>query len=89
MWSHINVRPDTALVDEKVDIEITGLEPESLVTIRSKMTERKMTFESHAHYTANSKGVVNLGEQPSVGGNYTTCTSVLPSICLYVELYYN
>ncbi len=68
MPPNIRVTPASALVDEKVAIEITGLEPGSTVTLRAQMEERKMKFESHGHYIADLDGKIDLRERPSVGG---------------------
>ncbi|XP_072030525.1 acyl-coenzyme A amino acid N-acyltransferase 1-like [Amphiura filiformis] len=70
MAPRIKVTPASALVDDKVATVITGLEPGSTVTIRAQMQERKMRFESHAHYIADLDGKVDFNERPSVGGSY-------------------
>ncbi len=86
MAVNIKVTPASALVDEKVAIETTGLEPGSTVTIRAQMTERKWKFESHAHYIADLNGKIDFSIQPSAGGSYVGTYNITNSRDQHVSL---
>ncbi|XP_022094610.1 acyl-coenzyme A amino acid N-acyltransferase 1-like isoform X2 [Acanthaster planci] len=71
----LSVTPPSSLVDSKVTIRATGLEANSFVTIRSvskqEMPSGVVKYEGHAHYIADSTGVVSVPDQISLGGTYT------------------
>ncbi|MGN7381346.1 acyl-CoA thioesterase/bile acid-CoA:amino acid N-acyltransferase family protein [Paenibacillus sp. SAFN-117] len=68
------VEPDTALVDQKVSIRMTGLEPGEQVTLRAAMTEMPGAVyeaESFATFIAGVNGEVHLDQQAPVAGTYS------------------
>ena len=67
----VQAAPQLTLVDEKVNINLRGLEPGSKVTLRSQLNEMRMKFESHAHYQADEKGELSLAHSASTGGSFT------------------
>ena len=58
-------------MDEKVAIRITGLEPESKITVRASIDEEGTRFESFANYVATYDGLVDMTKQPSLNGTFT------------------
>ena len=69
----ITVHPAlTTTVDQKVDITVSNLFSEQLVTLRARtIDDSKIDFESFAHYKADKNGEVLVSSQPSLGGSYT------------------
>ncbi|KAL5008200.1 hypothetical protein ScPMuIL_013781 [Solemya velum] len=67
----ITITPDEALVDEKVVINVTGLEKHQLVTLHASLTHDKKTFASCASYVADDTGTVSSERDTSVQGTYT------------------
>ncbi|KAL5008197.1 hypothetical protein ScPMuIL_013778 [Solemya velum] len=67
----ITITPDEALVDEKVVINVTGLEKHQLVTLHASLTHDKKTFASCASYVADDTGTVSSERDSSVQGTYT------------------
>ena len=65
----INVKPDVML-DETLDIAVTGLAAESKITLRLYLKQTKGEFDSHGQYIADCNGQIRLNEDPSVGGTY-------------------
>ena len=65
----INVKPDV-LLDETLDISVTGLAADSKITMRLYLKQTKAEFEACGQYIADSKGQIRLNEDPSVGGSY-------------------
>ena len=63
--------PSPALVDDKTRYSIEGLKANQSVTIMAVLKEGNLTYISHAHYTADDKGSVDMSKLPSVGGSYT------------------
>jgi len=62
----------TTTVDQKVDITVSNLSPEQLVTLRARtIDDSKIVFESFAQYKADKNGEVLVSSQPSLGGSYT------------------
>lgn len=69
--SFISVKPKSCLVDDKVKIFVSGLEPEQHVTLEAKIVgEKGEVFGSHAHYIADNDGEVHVGRDSSFGGSY-------------------
>ena len=67
----ICVEPKSRLVDDKVEIFVSGLEPEQHVTLEAKLVDEKgYVFKSHAHYIADNVGEVDVGRDLSLGGSY-------------------
>jgi len=77
----IQIQPDPSLVDEKVDIIISGLKPNQSVTLKATMEENQPSpwgvgdnkgrvWQSYAEFTADENGTVDLSEQAPVQGTY-------------------
>ena len=69
--SVISVEPNSSLVDKKVKILVSGLEPNQNVTLQARMVgEKGEVFESYAHYIADKDGGIDVRSDPSFGGAY-------------------
>ena len=66
----ISAVPASAMVDQRINISVTGLEAGSLVTLRCCMTEGKYEFDAHAHFIADTYGRLRLTHNPSIGGSF-------------------
>ena len=67
------------MVDEPLDIVISGLKPEQNVTLRATSTSgggNVTLFQSFAHYEADMNGCVKIKEQESKGGTYSGVESM-------------
>ena len=74
----IKVHPDGhLLVDDKLEIKVTGLPQHQKTTLHAVITEGGNVFESCSCYTADDNGEVNLATQPSIAGSYTGRPTVL------------
>lgn len=68
----ISVEPASALIDEPLIIQFTGLTPKSRVTLSMKTTDAgNVTWSSSATFIANHKGILNLAEQAPTKGSYS------------------
>ena len=67
----ITVTPSSALVDQKVDIVVKGLNPGRMVTVVATVQENNAKFESRAVFKANESGMVLNRSTPSTAGTYT------------------
>lgn len=65
-----------ALVDTPVSIRVTGLQSDQPVVVRARMALGTRTLESFAAFTADSDGVVALGELQPVYGTYATADAM-------------
>ena len=66
------VRPDgQLLVDEKLEIIITGLAQHQKTTIHAVTRERDIMFESCCCFMSDENGEINLATQASLSGSYT------------------
>ena len=65
----INVKSDV-LLDETLDISVTGLAADSKITMRLYLKQAKAEFGAHGQYIADYNGRIRLTEDPSVGGSY-------------------
>ncbi|GIP31593.1 acyl-CoA thioesterase/bile acid-CoA:amino acid N-acyltransferase family protein [Paenibacillus sp. J2TS4] len=68
------IEPETALVDQKVDIRLTGVEPGRHVTIRARMNEMPGAVyeaESYATFIAGSSGEIRLDQEAPIEGTYS------------------
>lgn len=64
--------PHSALVDEPVHIQVTGLAPFQVVCLQASLKDEKGNlFGSKAYYKASETGKVDLERDPSLGGDYT------------------
>ncbi|KAM4877786.1 acyl-coenzyme A amino acid N-acyltransferase 2-like [Thomomys bottae] len=67
----LTATPESALADEPLAIQVTGLPPSQVVTLKASLTdERGKLFLSRAFYRANEAGQVDLERDPSLGGDY-------------------
>ena len=67
----ISVEPSSYLVDDKVKIFVTGLQPKQNVTLQARIAgEKGEVFESYAHYIAAKDGGVDVSCDSSLGGFY-------------------
>ncbi|XP_059745312.1 acyl-coenzyme A amino acid N-acyltransferase 2 [Bos taurus] len=67
----LTVTPASALADEPVHIQATGLPPLQMVTLIATMKDDKGNlYRSRAFYRANEAGELDLKRDPAVGGHY-------------------
>ena len=66
------VRPDRhLLIDEELEIRITGLAKHQKTTLHAVTREGNSVFESCCCYTSDDNGEVNLATHPSLSGSYS------------------
>jgi len=63
--------PAQPLLDDVVQVQLTGLKPGVAVTVTAEADLRGRTFRSHATFTADDAGQVNLSRQAPTAGTYT------------------
>ncbi|XP_072019187.1 bile acid-CoA:amino acid N-acyltransferase-like [Amphiura filiformis] len=63
--------PTTSLMDEEVQIKLSGFDPGSKVTVRSFLPEPGLHFEAHGHFMVDGNGEISMEQNPSLGGTYT------------------
>ncbi|XP_069484946.1 acyl-coenzyme A amino acid N-acyltransferase 1-like [Ambystoma mexicanum] len=69
--SHLVVIPKVALADEPLRIQVSGLGPNQLVTLRASLTDEKgVLFQSKAFYRADNAGNVDLDRAGATGGDF-------------------
>jgi dienelactone hydrolase len=67
----LKVDPLLSLLDEEVDISVTGLKPHEEVSIRSSMyDEEGRLWSSSALFKADSHGNIRVGDQAPLKGHY-------------------
>lgn len=67
----ITVEPRDALIDQRVSVRITGLEPLQRVTLTAVSTDAaKRQWMSTATFEANRRGAVNLDRVRPISGSY-------------------
>jgi hypothetical protein len=67
----IEVTPNPALVDEKLDIRIRGLEPGKTVVVRAFLEDKDgRKWQSYAGFAADPDGKVDLSRRSPVNGTY-------------------
>lgn len=67
----ITVAPEQALVDEQVSIRLSGFAPHQRITLRAQMhDDSNGLWKSHATFTADHQGRVNVGTQRPLSGTY-------------------
>ncbi|KAM9330050.1 acyl-coenzyme A amino acid N-acyltransferase 1-like [Gastrophryne carolinensis] len=67
----LKVSPEVVLVDESVRIQVSGLPPEELITLRAWLKDEKdKIFHSRAFYRSNHEGKVDLEQSPATGGDF-------------------
>lgn len=68
----IHIKPDTALVDERVSIRVTGLASGQTVAIKATMIDRTgREWASRAVFTADRSGIIDLSRQAPTEGSYS------------------
>ena len=68
----ISVQPISSLIDDKVRISASGLQPKQKITLESKMFgDKGEVFESHAHFMADKDGEVDVCRDSSLAGSYS------------------
>ncbi|XP_029430758.1 bile acid-CoA:amino acid N-acyltransferase [Rhinatrema bivittatum] len=66
------VTPEVSLADEPLRIQVSGLAPLQIVTLRASLTDEKgVGFQSRAFYRSNEAGEVNLERDAATGGDYS------------------
>lgn len=66
------VAPASALMDEVLDVRISGLRPGQRVTLRATMPDSaQRTWRAEAVFVANSRGEINIARDASLAGSYT------------------
>jgi dienelactone hydrolase len=67
----LSINPLDSLVDELLQIKITGLRPRQPVIIRASITDSNdKHWQSYAGFYADNQGVVDLSTQPPANGTY-------------------
>src|SRR6185369_6838283 len=67
----IHVRPQRSMVDEPLEIHLTGLQPQQQVTLHAAQTDdHQRTWRSHATSAADSTGQIDVARQTPVSGTY-------------------
>src|SRR5437879_6033698 len=68
----VHVEPQRSMVDEPLDIRVTGLEPGQRVTLRAAQTDDlARTWRAHATFVADSNGQIDVAALAPVSGSYT------------------
>ena len=67
----LHVSSNEPLVDDLINIRVTGLTASHHVTILARLAERDKRLYSLAQYEADQSGEVNLEQSESLGGLYT------------------
>ena len=68
----IAVAPRQALVDEQVDIRLSGFAPHQRITLHAQMhDDSNGVWESDATFTSDDRGRVDVGTQRPLSGTYT------------------
>ncbi|XP_012493727.1 PREDICTED: bile acid-CoA:amino acid N-acyltransferase [Propithecus coquereli] len=67
----LTATPASALADDSVHIQVTGLPPFQVVTLKASLKDEKGNlFQSKAFYRANEAGEVDLEQTLALGGDY-------------------
>jgi hypothetical protein len=67
----ISVRPEAALLDQRLTIQISGLKPNSPVRVSAKsQAQDALWWRSEALYTADDRGQIDLDHQAPQSGSY-------------------
>ncbi|XP_072018261.1 bile acid-CoA:amino acid N-acyltransferase-like [Amphiura filiformis] len=67
----IYAAPTATLIDEKVQIKLSGFDPGSKVTVRSFLPEPGLHFEAHGHFVVDGNGEISMEQNSSLGGTFT------------------
>lgn len=66
----LSVGADTVMIDEAVEISISGLRPMQAVTLRMVASSAGGTWVSSAGFVADGEGRVDLATSPPISGTY-------------------
>jgi hypothetical protein len=67
----LTVTPEKALVDERVNIRLSGLAANQSVTIQARTKDGSMQqWEAHATFVADTQGNIEVGTQRPISGTY-------------------
>lgn len=73
----LEVTPTTSLADEPVNILVSGLPPGQPVVLHAQVyDEAKRLWTSHATFSADAQGVVNVSRQAPQSGSYRSVDSM-------------
>lgn len=73
----IRLTRNTPLVDELIDLQITGLHPHERYTLRAEMLDdMHRAWQSEAHFTADANGRIMPSAQTTEGGTYSGVDSM-------------
>jgi dienelactone hydrolase len=67
----IRSTPSAPLMDEEIRIEVAGLTPGQLATLRAKMDWHGQTWQAWATFRADKAGRVDVSDSIPVSGNYS------------------
>ncbi|XP_038074261.1 acyl-coenzyme A amino acid N-acyltransferase 2-like isoform X2 [Patiria miniata] len=67
----IAVFPPSSFIDDTVSVVVSGLAPNTRVSLRSSVQDRDKVFQAVGHFEADGDGKVDLNAQQSLGGSYT------------------
>jgi dienelactone hydrolase len=71
------ITPESGLVDEKLDILVSGLQPEKRVTLQAKLdTVSGQSLSSYATFQAGADGRIDLSKQAPIAGSYDWADSM-------------
>ena len=66
-----SVTPQPALMDERLDIQLSGLPANRTITIRARaVAQDKLAWRSEARFVSRSDGTIALNSQAPVSGDY-------------------
>ena len=68
---HLSIDKLTSLVDDKLNINVSGLECNQAVTVCAVLQEDDKLFVASGQYIADDKGKVDLTTDWCLGGSYT------------------
>ena len=67
----ISVQPVSSLIDDKVRIIASGLQPKQNITLEARLVgDKGEIFESHAHFITDKDGEVDICRDSCLGGSY-------------------
>jgi dienelactone hydrolase len=68
----IRIIPDSALMDEEVKIQLTGLPPGNTVTLQARTQWHGQAWAARATFVADGAGRVDLREHAPISGSYSS-----------------
>jgi len=69
----LTATPQNALIDEPVQIRLSGCKPNQTILIRARCKDGDCNpFESHAVFQSDEQGIVDLKKQKPISGTYKT-----------------